>query len=82
MEAGVLEQTELARLRGRGLVQMLNGGAGVVGAVLAGTIAVAIGMRETFWIPTVGGIVAAAWLLHPSIRRRGVALLVPRWFPR
>ena len=85
IEAVVLEQTVtpdhwLGRVEGA--LQMLNGGAGVVGAVLSGSIAVAIGMRETFWIFTAGGMLAAAWLLHPSIRRMGEAVLNPAWFQR
>ncbi len=85
IEATVLEQTVtpdhwLGRVEGA--LQMLNGGAGVVGAVLSGSIAVAIGMRETFWMFTAGGMLAAVWLLHPSIRRVGEAVLDPAWFQR
>ncbi len=84
MEAVVLEQivTPDHRLgRGRGPADAERRGRGG-GAVLSGSIAVAIGMRETCWIFTAGGMLAAVWFLHPSIRRMGEAVLNPAWFER
>lgn len=83
IEAAVLEQTVtpdhwLGRVEGA--LQMLNGGAGVVGAVASGSLAVVLGIRDTFWIFTAGGMLATAWLLAPSIRHVGEAVLDPQWF--
>ncbi len=83
IESAVLEQTVTPdRWLGRvdGALQMLNGGAGVVGAVASGSLAVVLGIRETFWIFTAGGMLATTWLLAPSIRHVGEAVLEVRWF--
>lgn len=83
IEAAVLEQTVtpdhwLSRVEGA--LQMLSGGAGVFGAVASGVIAGVIGIRETFWIFTSGGMLASVWLLHPSIRKLSHPTLDATWF--
>jgi len=59
--------------RVEGALQTLGGGLGAAGAVAAGLIATAVGMRTAFWISAAGGMLAVAWLLTPRMRRLDLA---------
>ncbi|WP_407560392.1 MFS transporter [Streptomyces sp. 184] len=59
-----------ATLRSRvmGVVQTSNFGVRPVGAVLAGTLGAAVGLRPTMWIGTVGAVLSVLWVLPSGLR--------------
>lgn len=59
-----------ATLRSRvmGVIQTSTFGVRPVGAVLAGTLDAALGLRPTMWIGTVGAVLSVLWLLPSGLR--------------
>jgi MFS family permease len=59
------------RLRSRvaGAYMVVNYGVRPLGALAAGALATAIGTRETLWIATLGGALAALWLVSSPLPR-------------
>ncbi|MFF2847622.1 MFS transporter [Streptomyces sp. NPDC058001] len=60
------------RSRVMGVVQTANFGVRPIGAVLAGTLGTALGLRPTLWIGTVGAVLSVLWVAAsglPSIRK-------------
>ena len=59
------------RLRSRvsGAYMLVNYGVRPLGALAAGALASAIGIRETLWIATAGGVLAVLWLLPSPLPR-------------
>ncbi|WBB63937.1 MFS transporter [Streptomyces sp. WMMC500] len=56
------------RSRVMGVIQTSNFGVRPVGAVLAGTLGAAIGLRPTMWLGTVGAVLSVLWLLPSGLR--------------
>ncbi|WP_418957000.1 MFS transporter [Streptomyces tritici] len=60
---------ERIRSRVMGAFRTLNHGFRPLGALAAGVLGTAIGLRPTLWIATVGGVLATLWLLPSPIPR-------------
>lgn len=56
------------RSRVMGVIQTSNFGVRPVGAVLAGTLGAALGLRPTMWIGTVGAVLSVLWVLPSGLR--------------
>lgn len=59
---------ETLRSRVMGVVQTANFGVRPIGAVLAGTLGTALGLRPTLWIGTVGAVLSVLWVLASGVR--------------
>jgi MFS family permease len=62
----VIPQT--LRSRVMGVVQTANFGVRPIGAVLAGTLGTALGLRPTLWIGTLGAVLSVLWVIASGIR--------------
>jgi predicted MFS family arabinose efflux permease len=51
-----------------GVVQTANFGVRPIGAVLAGTLGTALGLRPTLWIGTLGAVLSVLWVIASGIR--------------
>lgn len=59
------------RSRVSGAYMLVNYGARPLGSLLAGALATTIGIRETLWLATAGGLLGVLWLLpSPLLRLR------------
>ncbi|WP_326797674.1 MFS transporter [Streptomyces sp. NBC_01808] len=56
------------RSRVMGVIQTSNFGVRPVGAVLAGTLGAAIGLRPTMWIGAAGAVLSVLWVLASGLR--------------
>ncbi|MEX3106021.1 MULTISPECIES: MFS transporter [unclassified Streptomyces] len=56
------------RSRVMGVVQTANFGVRPIGAVLAGTLGAALGLRPTLWIGTAGAVLSVLWVLASGVR--------------
>ncbi|WP_234334058.1 MFS transporter [Streptomyces viridochromogenes] len=59
---------ETLRSRVMGVVQTANFGVRPIGAVLAGTLGTALGLRPTLWIGTMGAVLSVLWVIASGIR--------------
>ncbi|WP_328688023.1 MFS transporter [Streptomyces phaeochromogenes] len=57
------------RSRVMGVVQTANFGVRPIGAVLAGTLGTALGLRPTLWIGTAGAVLSVLWVLGSGLPR-------------
>ncbi|MEE1938447.1 MFS transporter [Streptomyces sp. TRM 70361] len=57
------------RSRVMGVVQTANFGVRPIGAVLAGTLGAALGLRPTLWIGTAGAVLSVLWVLASGLLR-------------
>ncbi|MER5217886.1 MFS transporter [Streptomyces sp. NPDC002838] len=57
------------RSRVMGVVQTANFGVRPIGAVLAGTLGAALGLRTTLWIGTTGAVLSVLWALTSGLPR-------------
>lgn len=62
----VIPQT--LRSRVMGVVQTANFGVRPIGAVLAGTLGTALGLRPTLWIGTMGAVLSVLWVIASGVR--------------
>ncbi|MFE5937768.1 MFS transporter [Streptomyces sp. NPDC056470] len=60
---------ENIRARVMGAFRTLNHGFRPIGALAAGVLGTAVGLRPTLWIATVGGLFAVLWLLPSPLAR-------------
>uniref|UniRef100_A0AAU3GNP9 MFS transporter n=1 Tax=Streptomyces sp. NBC_01401 TaxID=2903854 RepID=A0AAU3GNP9_9ACTN len=60
---------ETLRSRVMGVVQTANFGVRPIGAVLAGTLGTALGLRPTLWIGTVSAVLSALWIIASGLPR-------------
>ncbi|WP_406143975.1 MFS transporter [Streptomyces sp. NBC_01012] len=60
---------ETLRSRVMGVVQTANFGVRPIGAVLAGTLGTALGLRPTLWIGTVSAVLSALWVVASGLPR-------------
>ncbi|MFC8387786.1 MFS transporter [Streptomyces sp. NPDC057238] len=59
---------ETLRSRVMGVVQTANFGVRPIGAVLAGTLGTALGLRPTLWIGTVCAVLSVLWVVPSGVR--------------
>ncbi|GAP47559.1 MFS transporter [Streptomyces azureus] len=57
------------RSRVMGVVQTANFGVRPIGAVLAGTLGTALGLRPTLWIGTAGAVLSVLWVASSALPR-------------
>jgi MFS family permease len=60
---------ETLRSRVMGVVQTSNFGVRPIGAVLAGTLGTALGLRPTLWIGTAGAVLSVLWVVASGLPR-------------
>ncbi|MFI7019970.1 MFS transporter [Streptomyces sp. NPDC050164] len=59
---------ETLRSRVMGVVQTANFGVRPIGAVLAGTLGTALGLRPTLWIGTASAVLSVLWVIASGVR--------------